>query len=389
MKIRVNKNQLKNSIPIIMFLLFEIMGMIKDSIFFTLFLGLFSAFTFLLYGKRLGLKKNKYIFCYFLLQTICFCFSHMHNGNVNINGLVYNLMFIPFLLYLLNIEISVQPIKLVFWLFTLYLTACWIKDIDFNNVFETSSRNIISVVYIYLLCLIAFFNVDSFKINYIYYIIPVIFSVLAIGRGGILTTLLLLISRIFIDIISEKNYAKRIIKINFLVSLLLISGFLVTDLDGIVNKLFSRFISQGFHDDARTIIWSRYIDMSGNNIINFFLGAKINNDAYLAKQVSGNLHNSFLSMHARFGMIYLILNIILILKSMRYYFYNRKYIYLLLLCALLFRGLTDVVFATYWGDLIYWYFIFYPYYGTETCKINKNKKKYMVIKNIKYEIGKA
>lgn len=361
MRIKMYKERFIENLLFSIVIVAEILGMIKSNLLFLLIITLVSTICYLKYiHKNISISNSK-IFIFFAFMTFCFWISHLHNNNVNYYGLVYNLILFPISVLMLNIKLEIHMMKSLFWSYTFYLIFCFLIQKNPNDYFETSSRNYISVVYIYILCILIF-SEQVKKLSYIYFIIPVVFSVIAVGRGGILCTTLFFAGRVFIDIVSEKNIYKKIIFVLIVSAVIVCFSILIFKSNSLQLTFFSRFTNEGFHDNARNTIWGRYYTLAKSDVWNAFLGARINDDRYLEKQVTGNLHNSFFSMHSRFGLVFLLLNLFLLLRAGIFYIQKKKYLFILALFIFLLRGMTDILFATFWGDIIWWYFLFYPYF---------------------------
>ncbi len=374
MKIKMEKNRFEENGLILLVILFEIIGMIISSSIFMICIALIAVISIFKSYYKLKKINNLLLSIFFAFLIFSFIISNIHNHNVNYNGLIYNIILFPITILMLNTKIKLNMMKFIYWIYTFYLGICVCLNIDPNNFFETSSRNYVSVVYIYLLCILIFSEKNkSEKISYIYFIIPIFFSVLALGRGGILCTILFFWGRLFVDLIYEKNIYKKMLTVFFIFVSSIISFLLLLYASNLLSRIFSRFINEGFHDNARHTIWYRYYELASSDIWDIFLGASINDDRYLEKQVAGNLHNSFLSMHSRFGFLFLLFNIFLLLKACLFYMKKRKYDYILALFIFLLRGMTDILFATFWGDIIWWYFLFFPYFYNNSLNIKTKK----------------
>ena len=165
----IRKNTLKSNFPIAAVVLLEIAGMIRKSMVSVILICMINALFYLVYFGKCSFKKNKEIYSYFLFMAVCFTFSHFYNHNVNFKGLIYIVILFPITILLLNTSLKPFSIKLIYWIYTIYLIICVICRMDFNNVFETSSRNYVSVVYIFLICLLAFTEQNGInKIPYKY-----------------------------------------------------------------------------------------------------------------------------------------------------------------------------------------------------------------------------
>ena len=108
---------------------------------------------------------------------------------------------------------------------------------------------------------------------------------------------------------------------------------------------------------SRTLIWSDYLDRI-NNFKYLIFGVDIN-QSYAANVHNGNLHNSFLNIHAHNGLIMLSVIIWLLAKSFYHAIKNRCWIYVVCASAMLVRAFTDNVFWPAYGTSVLFFLIFW------------------------------
>lgn len=312
------------------------------------------------YAYKYKCIQKKTVVQFLSFMVLSLILSSIYNSNQGISGIINTVLLFSTVLVMLKTNVKVAFMKGLFWMFTIWCAFLFITKANPNEIFAHTSRNYISVVFIFLVCLIIFSQIEERKeLSLIYAIIPVFFSVWAIGRSGILATMLLLVAMIGI-----KTFQQTERKYKFIWFLLFVIGMLVVVLlvfssNTVISALFSRFIENGFQDQARNNIWTRYLDLLESDKYSILFGAEIGRDNYL-KSFEGNLHNSFFSLHARYGIIYLLFIIYRIIVSMKFFYVRKNYMVVICMGCFLLRGWTDVLFCSYWGDIILWYFLLYP-----------------------------
>ena len=125
-------------------------------------------------------------------------------------------------------------------------------------------------------------------------------------------------------------------------------------------RVVSRFISMGFESSARLRIWSEYGELlkDGKNLM---LGAPLGEVYWAARFYNGNLHNSFLFVHAFLGIIGFLVMVVLIINSIRFAFINHRYVFLITFFSFSLRTMTDHVFGCNRLTPVFLCFLIYPF----------------------------
>ncbi len=202
-------------------------------------------------------------------------------------------------------------------------------------------------------------------------------AVLAIGRGGIIMTSFFLLGSLSNIVIKGKHKFMLIILIGF--SALLILNYLM-ELDNI-EMFFERFEDKGVSSEARDIGWIEYI-ASLEDIRNFLLGTPIKQLGYVYSVLDGSLHNSYLTLHSRLGLVSFVYLYFLIVGLIRLY-KNHDILLLFFFIGLLVKAYVDADWpAIAVGGDVYIYILFL----ISMFMRHQNKRNYQIAnKTIKFK----
>jgi hypothetical protein len=202
-------------------------------------------------------------------------------------------------------------------------------------VFPRTSRNFISVVLL-VSCSYHIISCVQNKIqpSFLIVILSFVISIYGIGRGGIISFLLLM--TFFPFSLKIKFKFKVIIVVTFL--LLCIFGYLI--FQNLLNEtVFERFDSMGIESE-RNSINSDYILVVIQEAKSILFGADLAKIPSIVAQEL-NPHNSFIRLHIYYG-IFGFFTLIGFLVYAYWFFYTKKhYMYMLLLSVLLLRSFLD------------------------------------------------
>jgi len=228
----------------------------------------------------------------------------------------------------------------VFFLFTLYYS---LAGYNMSSMLPERSWNHISVISIslFIIYYITFEvnnNYTKYKVEiFITSIVVTLTCVLATGRGGILSSLILLFGS---SLFFLKQFNRRT-RWGLIISFTLVVIF-------IAWPLFFDFISEHtkFGDDgldsSRELHWQRFLFFltQGDLLKNILFGMPYHDYMILFNWHS--LHNSYtwLNFHYGFGVFVIIF---MIIYSLYYSYKNRKYLLLFCIMSISFRSLTDAI----------------------------------------------
>ena len=254
--------------------------------------------------KKWKLYLNKSLSLMLLL-----CFFYSINQLFNFRSplsVLYPLSncFLGYMVY--NNRINIKALYIVFLIISSILLYFLINLYDPNLIFDGGSRNLISVVLLYVSILIYSQEIMQRKS---FHLLPAVFtfffSVWAIGRSGIICSFFLVI------VIFYSRYKKRSIIYKILVFFLFVLPLIYLLISNIDNMdLFVRFQERGlsYDEDERSTMLHLYL--SHINWITLFFGYNYFNDNQFAIW-EFNVHNSFISFHSLWGGLALIMIVLL------------------------------------------------------------------------------
>jgi hypothetical protein len=273
----------------------------------------------------------------------------------------------------------------VILLFLLYFTQ------NANEIFKDISRNYISVIMLGQYALFAFSGYcNSKRLSVTATFLLFVVSLLSMGRSGIIVASLILIVHVLISV-NENKYANQKVHLHRRVVLTIVLCALVsimfsdvsnlhTNIETAINRIKNLDISA----NPRSEIILEYLN-NIDTLWDFVLGINIS-EIPLFEQWGNNLHNSFLHLHADYGIGGVLLIIFCTMKQMLRLARNHEWYILIILFALFLRSFTDKVAFAGIYDPIYVYILFFSikkrYDDTENVELfnevsmTKNQKQF-------------
>lgn len=259
-------------------------------------------------------KNQAYIRFFWLLIciNIIFGINLFTIGNVTLRDICYSGIIGPSIaLLLFFFDYSKNVAKLIFYGIVLIFSTLLFSMLFTLDDLTVNSRNYVSFYY-FLFALPYFIYCSNHKIavSFIPIIIILCFAFYAVGRGGIIMSLILLAGIIFVKIFVEQRKYK-IFRTIFIITIFSILYFVLSS--ELTSGLFSRFQEKQIESQSRFYAWAEYI-MNLNNVPNIILGVKIQDLQYTNFMLYGSLHNSYLTLHAKMG-IFSLMILLLIAKG--------------------------------------------------------------------------
>lgn len=310
----------------------------------------------LIIKNRINFKFNAYIKVLITMIIILFLFfgslSYLYNNNggPSIFLKVFSPLIISAIIYYGKVSSRVS--NNLFYVITLIIAIKWMIVQDENNIFN-SSRNMISLFFIFMTCLDIFLREknnerqDFFKI-----IITLFFSILSKGRSGIVIAIALLFLNIIYYILKKGSISKFKLYISILILIL----FFYLSLD-IIDTYLESFNRYGM-ESIRFDYWYIYVNSMFKNIFNFFLGSNLKNFSIL-QVVDYNLHNSFFMSHANYGIFIFISIIIISFRALFKALKNKHYSILFIIFFIFSKGNIDYIFFHSFSDVLVFILLFY------------------------------
>ena len=240
-------------------------------------------------------KKTQFIGISLLLLFLFAMLSGIYQGKLNNFLIIFNIIgFYGAGLYFSRVKENLVIIKILLVSITIIFCFYFVNTIPQTH-WVTHSQNHISVIIIFLtgMYYLNILNIGEKSLPIYPAIVAFSISVMAIGRSGILVSPLFFLGLILAH--AKKGY---IIKTIFLISFVLIVAWYLFESNNLYRYIiFNRFYDVGIDSEARTMI----IDYWKNNVMyvkSFLFGVDLTS---LKKIYQLSSHNSFISIHSRFG----------------------------------------------------------------------------------------
>jgi hypothetical protein len=296
----------------------------------------------------LRLNKNTYNILVIVLLVMLMLASNFYNGNKNLLGLLFSTSYFLVGIIIINTKLNHKIFTFSFFIHTAILLFFILTGKDANEIFKNISRNYISVIMLmqYSLLYLSFY-MNNKKMTIIPSFLVVIVSIFSMGRSGIISGLILFVGNY---IFSIKNF--RINKLvtskkkSLLILVLVLIAFFIFFSDGInfldnVKVATNRFNNINISENPRSEIIREYF-ISASSLGNFLWGVNISKIP-LFQYWNLNLHNSFLHLHAEFGILGVAFIVFGLIKKMVQFIKKREGFFLVLLISIIVRSLTDKV----------------------------------------------
>ncbi len=283
-------------------------------------------------------------------------------GNTSTLTISLSVLFIGITVLMLTMNWSIAQAGFTYYI-TFILLALRLYGRT-SNVLTISSNNYVSVL-ILLAAALYYIAVETNLhtvrlVDLLPAILSFLLSVLALGRGGILSSGVLVVGVLltYIGTITNKHFKRLLVifVVSFSVAILMIGfGF------NIVDWFFSlgRWSTRGTYNTDRLHIWNSYFEKTFESPLYILLGAP-KSQIYVIGRYGGNPHNSFIQLHANNGLITLTLFFGFLIQSIIYYLKSHNFLRLSVLIVLIVRGVTDTFIFGMYGMPIMLYLVLYP-----------------------------
>jgi len=302
-----------------------------------------------------------------LVASILMFFSFLYNGNIRPNNLawIWSYLGVAMLLfeYGANRKLSLFTYY-VFCLYFLYLSI--FGGIDYRNALGQNSANYVSVLLIFCVCVyyVALKQFTIKEFSYIPLLVLMFLSAWAANRSGIMC---MGVAIPMVVVINRKLSAKSHHQLRFVLTLIvftvgivLLSNYLVD----YVSSLTAKRESVGMASQ-RSYIWREYVNGSFDNIGNLVFGVPTKLPQYtFLSHYAGNPHNSFLMLHAKFGILGFLTVLVFVIKTISISLKRKDYLILVITILIVVRSFFDWCAFPGLYDVFYYYMIFYVLYNS-------------------------
>ncbi len=289
--------------------------------------------------KRGDTCKKSLIMSVILLffMTICIFF----NENCSGFDLFWIWCYLGIAMLMLEYSLSYNLVLMIYYCFIVYIVINILKGNASNSIIYTGSENNISV---YLLLMLSLYFIlkeenGSFAIkDFVHVVFGLLVSFWSASRAGALCFGIMLI---FMILYYMKISGKKIRLIVLMAVALICAYFLLDRYAFILGNIQSKISKYG-NTSLRTVIWKEYLSSATSSIQSFFFGPNTKDSTYYwLSFYGGNTHNSFLTLHANYGLAIFAIVIILLIKSIFVFLSNKKILSSLCLVLLILRSCFD------------------------------------------------
>lgn len=310
-----------------------------------------TSFMYVLISKRFK-NKGRIIFIIFVLFLFGLI-SSFYNNNYRFQDYFLILQYIGIGLLLIRYKLNYKIISYFFFLYVFFFIYHMVTGTHPDNIFSVSRNNISVFMILQVVLLYISMYQNNLPIKLYPSIILVILCIWAIGRSGILVSIILLLGiLLYLQIYNKKNVFKNILLIILLLSLFYI---FINYFYGFINGAVERTSRLGMKDTSRLAINEEYLRVALLSFENFFFGFYLY-DNFIFSLFGYNLHNSYARLHSFFGIVGVLIFFVLIVKTFYKYIKIKNYLFLLLFTILLIRMTTDIAaFHGPFDPLIYFF----------------------------------
>lgn len=264
------------------------------------------------------------------------------------------------------------------WLLALVsFSVFYSKGYIAEDFFPRNSRNFVSITLLSAVCsyYVLLKKWDTSLYIVVLATLSLFYCMYAVGRSGIITFSIIYITIIghyFIKVMGKIKNQKMRYTLIFYFSLILLICIVSIYRELYDLGVFNRIISRGLHDYSRESILKEYVQEIGVNSL--FIGVSYSELSLMGK-FRNNLHNSYLSMHSAFGLLYglffVFLSILMVVVSLK----KKQFIYFTLILSLLARAWSDI---QIFSGRLDWFFIFsFFYIAKEYLSLRNNKREFL------------
>lgn len=323
------------------------------------------AFVVWLYGDGKKLEVPKQIAIFAVLIMLTGLINIVHPGNSTLNKHLFTVVSVGIALVFLDKRTDERVFLYMFLINALVVLVRILVGGPKGTIYVSSSANFVSV---HLLCPLVLYYSETERREKKLLLWPVavawVMCLVARGRAGILFCSFLLLGLIVVRVLPvflRLNKRKKLTCGAVLVGILVLAVILMVKGD-LMHKIpvLEKFARFGMSGTGRGNIWGEYLRRTFAAFESTVFAPALKNVQYAVKH-GGNLHNSFLNIHAYNGLIMFVVVIAMCVYAAINGMKNRKWVYLICFATFCMRGFTDYVFWGSTGTPFLFYFLFMPY----------------------------
>lgn len=322
------------------------------------FAGLFCYLYYLIRGNKRIRKKS---IVYGSLMSSFLLISYFYNGNANIVNVlwVWSYLGVALLLYEFGVKkiyaLAIFVIYIFFFSYDYFVNGIAIEDLLHSGSVNNISTLCIFAVSIYYISKYKD-NVIA-KIDYWPIILIAALSVITATRSSLFALAIFFVYSFFYNTYVDKNKGRNLL---ILLGVVAIAAYLYLsffdDFGGAIEAKSERYGMES----VRTEIWHDYFTGMFENIGNFVFGVPGNDTHYkYLSSYSGNTHNAFLMLHAKFGICGFCIFSVMLIKAFIKSIKRRELILFGVLMLVSLRSSFDWTAFPGILDVIFWFFFIY------------------------------
>jgi hypothetical protein len=302
---------------------------------------------------------NTYIFIMGLIFSVIVSSLFVGRAERVEHSIIFALCGAGIALLILKKKVSSWSGYLVFYGMTSYFITLMIFGADARYALSGSSHNGISMMMLVTcISLYAISGLQNKKIDVLPAILTFIVCVWAIGRSGILASLILLVGILLLKwkLRGWTIFYPIIIVCFFGFIVIVNQDYLLFIMDYIIRGAIENYSIRTTQEEPRFMMWGNYYDNLDFRRIVF--GVNLLEDPWPeGEEYAYNYHNTWINLHAQTGLMGLLVCSFLFCALIKYFNTNR--LFFILLLVLLVRWTSDIgLFFESWDFLIY-FFIFH------------------------------
>lgn len=292
-----------------------------------------------------------------LLMLLCM----LYNGNSNAANLLWIWTYLGVAASLFYCKIRSAFFECFFWFILLLFVYKMLSGVAVSDAIALGSENNVSAQLVFFLGLFLIAKNKYGKLLSIPYI-PIIVSIAVTAwsgsRAGVVSLVTILLFAVLYNIFFAKTSNLRNV-----VSILIALGISCVIISSFAGDYFTTLLmkmERYGNTSIRSVIWSEYVGGTFDSFLNLLFGTNTNNTAYTYMSFyGGNPHNSFLMLHARFGIVGFLGIIYVVVKSMILLILDKELILFGVMIMVLVRMFYDWVAFPGIYDVFFWYLILY------------------------------
>ncbi len=320
-------------------------GTVTSALYYVIvFIGIVS-----LFGMRSKLRVRS-IFFWAIGAAFLSILNTVIIGNQNVirTGILFAAFFLA-IFFLLD-EVDERAFAISVYINSLFVLIKLLQNGVKGRVYDGYSNNYVSILLLspavlyYAVC-----SARGRKCSVFPATITCVLSFLMGGRGGVLSTGILLMGVILHKYFKDRESRRERVILGIILCIVLVPMMVYGIMSIFQNEssdlyIVDRFTRFGMEGGQRIDIWNEYLGDLGLSWKYFVFGVD-QSILYWAQPFEGNLHNSFMFVHAYLGIVGFVVFVVLMIRAMVKAIKSGKWLYFCAILTFAFRGFTDHVFG--------------------------------------------